>query len=356
MTDFAPEGEALRADVEMLRLRFPKTVDLYRETCAVMFFRYGITPTTNSLYQLVRKGSMSVPSEVLRDFWTDLRRQTRVVVDNAGLPDDLRESAGKLLGQLWSNARREAEDSVAHLKVGLTNERDALLIAQTEAAEQTARLSSMLDQANQANAAKDEDLVRLREQLSAVRATVENVGSQLIEAQSRVDQLQQETVTSSREHAAEIDKVTARVVQAEQRYIELEKRTLVELDRERTMVSRLQKLLESERHTAAVKHEKLQADAQAMQIRLAHQEQALTIQHTISAALKDERDSAMARADANKDTVAALTGQLAVEQTRVHELREQIRYFVEHGNPGAALKQPSLTAQRGRRSKARRES
>jgi len=109
MVENSPDCELLRADVDALRDRFPKTADLYREACAIMFYRYGITPTTNALYQLVRKGSMSVPSEALRQFWSDLRRRSRVDVDHAGLPEEVRESAGKLLGQVWTTARQAAE-------------------------------------------------------------------------------------------------------------------------------------------------------------------------------------------------------------------------------------------------------
>lgn len=37
---------------------------------------------------------MSVPSEALRQFWSDLGRQSRVDVDHAGLPEEVLESAG----------------------------------------------------------------------------------------------------------------------------------------------------------------------------------------------------------------------------------------------------------------------
>ena len=52
----------IHADIEALRERIPETQDLYREVCTILFFRYGITPTANKLYQYVRKGSMSAPS------------------------------------------------------------------------------------------------------------------------------------------------------------------------------------------------------------------------------------------------------------------------------------------------------
>lgn len=48
----------IHADVETLRQSISETQELYREVCTLLFFRYGITPTANKLYQYVRKGSM----------------------------------------------------------------------------------------------------------------------------------------------------------------------------------------------------------------------------------------------------------------------------------------------------------
>ena len=55
--------QELQAEIEQLRPQFLKTQDLYREACVLLFFRHGITPTANKLYQLVHKGSMSAPAE-----------------------------------------------------------------------------------------------------------------------------------------------------------------------------------------------------------------------------------------------------------------------------------------------------
>ena len=66
------ENEIL-SEVEILKARFSDTKALYREVCALLFFRFGITPTTNKLYQYVRKGTMSTPAEALSKFWDELR-------------------------------------------------------------------------------------------------------------------------------------------------------------------------------------------------------------------------------------------------------------------------------------------
>jgi hypothetical protein len=55
----------LIADIEQLREKYPNTQELYREVCVAMFFRYGVMPTANKLYNLGRKGSMSAPTEAL---------------------------------------------------------------------------------------------------------------------------------------------------------------------------------------------------------------------------------------------------------------------------------------------------
>jgi hypothetical protein len=103
---------ALLADIESLRGQFPQTQDLYREVCALMFFRYGITPTANKLYQLVRKGSMSAPAEALSRFWQNLRDKSRVVISHPDLPDLLKVAAGELAATLWTTAMTEAHESL----------------------------------------------------------------------------------------------------------------------------------------------------------------------------------------------------------------------------------------------------
>ena len=41
----------IAAEIDALRLRHTETRELYREVCALLFFRYGITPTANSTVQ-----------------------------------------------------------------------------------------------------------------------------------------------------------------------------------------------------------------------------------------------------------------------------------------------------------------
>jgi DNA repair exonuclease SbcCD ATPase subunit len=106
----------IQEEVARLRAQFSQTRDLYREVCALLFFRYGITPTTNKLYQFVRKGSMSVPTEVLSDFWKELREKGMVQIMQPDLPDDLCDMAGKVMSTIWTKAQLSAHESLVNLR------------------------------------------------------------------------------------------------------------------------------------------------------------------------------------------------------------------------------------------------
>lgn len=152
----------LLADIERLRGQFPNTQDLYREVCILLFFRYGITPTANRLYQLVRKGSMTAPAEALNRFWEDLREKSRVRIEHPDLPDSLKAAAGELTAALWTNAqtlaredfvsmRSEAEASIeiAHAEKALAiHEREEVVRALQDARQRISVLEADLKQAS----------------------------------------------------------------------------------------------------------------------------------------------------------------------------------------------------------------
>ena len=103
----------LHAEIDQLRTQFPRTQELYREVCVMLFFRHGITPTANRLYQLVKKGSMSAPAEALTRFWATLREKSRVRIEHPDLPAELQFATGELAAALWTRAVGMAQDQLA---------------------------------------------------------------------------------------------------------------------------------------------------------------------------------------------------------------------------------------------------
>jgi hypothetical protein len=109
MSDVQPDEPRLAAEIDRLKAAFPKTRELYREVCALLFFRFGITPTANRLYQLVKRGSMSTPTQVLGEFWVELREKSRVRIEHPDLPAELQAAAGELVASLWSRSTASAQ-------------------------------------------------------------------------------------------------------------------------------------------------------------------------------------------------------------------------------------------------------
>lgn len=68
----------------------------------MLHVNYGVTPTANKLYSLVRKGSMGTPAEVPQGFWQELGGRTRVAIDH---PD--------FSGRVETGGRRSGQDDLA---------------------------------------------------------------------------------------------------------------------------------------------------------------------------------------------------------------------------------------------------
>lgn len=160
----------IRHQVEDLKEQFPQTRDLYREVCALLFFRYGVTPTGNKLYQLVRKGSMSAPAEALTLFWRDLREKSRVRIEHPDLPEDLKDAAGELIGSLWAKAQTQAQESLVAFR---EQAHSSMLEAQSRQAEAETRQRELVQElltSQQCYAAAREQNRSLDQQLSSALA------------------------------------------------------------------------------------------------------------------------------------------------------------------------------------------
>lgn len=256
----------LSADVEELKKQFSNTHALYKEVCGLMFLRYGIKPTVNRLYQLVRRGSMSVPSDALRQFWQELREKTRVRIDHPDLPDALKTAAAESMATMWRLAQQAAME-------GLAASRDEAA-EQVRAAHQAARDQAAAFEAAEARfTALVETERRRADDLSARLADREAAYARLADQRTsdhavHVRQLaaaaQAEAVaTSERDVArkellaaqadtekilatfnAQLDKFREDSAASEARHVALERRALMDLDQERQRGNRLAKQLE----------------------------------------------------------------------------------------------------------------
>ena len=237
----------LRMQIDQLRSQFPNTQDLYREVCALLFFRHGQTPTANRLYQLVRKGSMTAPAEALAKFWSDLREKSRVRIEHPDLPLELADSAGAAIAALWVRAQELAQASLAahaeQASAEVRAARDAAAEAQADLA--AGRLETQSVRQDLTQALRERDAAR--DENARERQRRESLELELRAAVGEQVRLREFLDSARIEMAAELEKVRGVAALAETRFRAAEERALLEIDRERSISSKWQKELDKTR-------------------------------------------------------------------------------------------------------------
>lgn len=244
MSDAQTDEARLATEIERLKAEFPKTRELYREVCALLFFRFGVTPTANRLYQLVKRGTMGTPAAVLGEFWTELREKSRVRIDHPDLPADLQVAAGELVATLWTRSSAAAQEALDALRAEVESERTA---AQNEVASMRADLGRTETALEQRTAALLSAQVRIHE-LEQAQASGDATRRALEEERAR---LQDEIATRDRalaqaraDFSSELEKLRGAAELGQERLRASEKRALLEIERERVASARVQKELE----------------------------------------------------------------------------------------------------------------
>jgi chromosome segregation ATPase len=268
MTDVAPDEVRLSAEIERLKAEFPKTRELYREVCALMFFRYGITPTANRLYQLVRRGSMGTPTSVLSEFWADLREKSRVRIEHADLPEELQGAAGELVAVLWTRATAAAQASLEALRLEVEDVRRAAESAVAATRTDLERTESALEQRTAALLAAQVRIQELEQAQAAAQATRRALEDELAREREASRERDAALTQARADFGAELDKLRASAELAETRLQAAEKRALLEIERERTANVRLQRDAEAAAQRAARTEESARAETQALQKQL----------------------------------------------------------------------------------------
>ncbi|OYD60102.1 UNVERIFIED_ORG: plasmid replication DNA-binding protein KfrA [Burkholderia sp. CF145] len=239
--DMPSDDTRLAADIERLKAEFPNTRELYREVCALLFFRFGQTPTANRLYQLVKRGSMGTPAAVLGEFWTELRDKSRVRIEHPDLPADLGAAAGELVATLWTRATVSAQAELDALRAEVEGQRAEAEQRVAAARDELGRTETALEQRTAALLAAQVEVRELEKAQAEGHAA-----RQALEAE--VSRLKSEVATRDRElekardgFSRDLDKLRETAERADERLRAAEKRALLEIDRERGAAVKLQK-------------------------------------------------------------------------------------------------------------------
>ena len=307
----------LLAEIEGLRVQYSDTQDLYREVCVILFFRHGITPTANKLYQLVRKGSMSAPADALNRFWETLREKSRLRIEHPDLPESLRDAAGEMVGALWQRAQAEAKSTLSALQ---EESEASVQAAQNSAEDALLKLQS----AETALESSRQDRLGLQQQVSEFQTNLARVHGEMAAQQRQIDlaiaqrqELQQALATAREQFTRELEQQRTASVAAEERHAADMKRMLLDVDRERVQSTKMQKELEQSRRALSE-----QMDNHRMQL-AERQTQVETLRHSngelegIVVELRGQRDQMGREIESLRQRLEALPVEKAVTKRRV---------------------------------------
>lgn len=334
----------IQADIDNLRDRFTDTPDLYRETCALLFFRYGITPTANKLYQYVRKGSMSAPAEALSKFWDELREKSRVRVERTDLPEEIKTAAGELVAKLWHEAQAASDLGFAEAKQQI----EASAIAANDRAVAVKQELEHLQTEYLLSQAKVLDLEGMRQnlknELSAEKARIDSLREQLEASDKKIQQNEAALVEARRDFGVQLEKMRLALQKSEERSDANEKRALLEIDRERTAGQRLQKDLKIAQELLQGIHEKhareisqLQSELGETKLKLGSSEGIIQEMRARNLRLEEQLQAARSSAELarTQEGIARRELEIIKEELRAQKLKRNAQDI-----PGAGSTEP----------------
>lgn len=333
------------SEVESLKAKFGDTRVLYREVCALLFFRFGITPTANKLYQYVRRGSMNVPTEEVGKFWDDLRHRARVDIQHPDLPDPIKAVAAEAIAALWSQATEAARGELAVARLESQQEAEQAR-AGRDAAEQTvARMHAAAEQ-------QRADMERVQAEGQAMREELEAERRAHAGNQARVQQMQSQLEEAGRQQqalqdgfATELARSREAVEASNERAAGAERRALKEIEQERQARARADTAAEAARQKLA------EVEAIAREQAVQHAAKATRLEIDVNQ-VKLALDAAVEARDVLASQVGELQQRLADAQQAVSRHQAEARtlqVMVERLTPPLAPEASTATGRASRR-------
>lgn len=315
--------QQIRIEIERLRPQFQDTQDLYREVCTLLFFRLGITPTANKLYQLVHKGSMSAPAEALSKFWDDLRQKSRVRIEHPDLPDELKVVAGNLVATLWSKAQASAQDNFTAYRTESQATATEAKAALAKAEIERETIHKELENSHHLLAQDRDHIQALEQNLATERAVKSSLEEQLEKMRGDRTELQHALELARRDFSVELDKLQASVQLAEERFHASEQRALLEIDRERSQAAKRQKELSAVRAAADQSAERQKHEVAAFQTQMGDLRQKIGVLEGNLQALEANRGGLVAELEVIRQQLTNASAEAATARVEAENWRHQ---------------------------------
>jgi chromosome segregation ATPase len=212
---------------------------------------------------------MSTPTQVLGEFWVELREKSRVRIDHPDLPADLQAAAGELVATLWTRSTASAQVALEALRVEAEAEKVVAQNAVTSMEGQLGQTETALEQRTSALLAAQVRIQELEQGQAAGEATRRALEAEITRLQDENVARDLALVQARADFSEELEKLRASAGLAEERLRATEKRALLEIERERVASARLQKELDAATRRTEQGEARHRGELQAVQAQLA---------------------------------------------------------------------------------------
>ncbi len=185
---------------------------------------------------------MSAPSDALNKFWLELREKSRIRIESPDIPEELKESASNLISALWRQAQ---EAAIATFAVQTAESNDKVVQSRIEAESainEKAVLEAKLHTTIAQLASSDLRIAELEKIHAADTSTLAAQEKMLKTLLNERDNLARSLEDVRSTFSQDLDKLNASLGKAKTQYRSLEKKSLLEIDRERQNIIKLEKV------------------------------------------------------------------------------------------------------------------
>lgn len=176
----APEIDAqIRSEVEKLRENAKSREQMSKAVASMLFFRFGLYPSVATVHGFTRWGSVTDINKDIDAFWDELRRTGRLRLEGSGVPDELAQEAGRLLGRMFEISNQHAHDGFEEFRIECRKD--------VETANEQARLAEIARQASV------EAVAQMQAKLERALLAQHEAETQLAVVSANLDQAKLET-------------------------------------------------------------------------------------------------------------------------------------------------------------------
>jgi chromosome segregation ATPase len=212
---------------------------------------------------------MSTPTQVLGEFWSELREKSRVRIEHPDLPAELQAAAGELVATLWAKSTTSAQAALEALRADAEAEKASARNEVTSLQADLARTETALEQRTGALLAAQVRIQELEQAQAAAEATRQALETEIARQQDEIGARDRALVQARADFSGELDKLRSSAELAEERLRAAEKRALLEIERERVAGARLQKELDAATRRTEQGEARHRSELQAVQAQLA---------------------------------------------------------------------------------------